>query len=965
MANNKDPEIKGTIGMEYDSTGADEAKEDIKETAKATEEAAASTAQAAQESTAASDKEAERQKQLAEMMRLTMMTRKELRAEILRLIDAQKSAAAQNNSKAYEELTTSINRAKEALEKLNTAQQVGMIAMQQQAQTGMQFAQGLGSMKTAAGQGAAGLATMATQAIALGMAIKAGLGPIGWVMAALQGLGMIVTYFSDKSKKEAEAIKAATKALEEQSAALNKNAEAHEKNAAAQALVDADDRAVAIDKAAKKELDALREKNRGAQEERRKDIDQRRRDAEMARKEDAEAVQDGRMDAAEASAREQMRQEKVAAAEKDAEAQAAAEEKTLLDKERETGKKLLKERQKNLSDLTKGLSNEDLAILSIEDKALQQLVSRFDEARAREQQQEDKVKELEKKAEEDETDASLQAYLAAADNLTELEQERRNLEQELVARTREQVKVLETAGRLDAETTAGKAEEAVAIISGMNAAQDAVEKQEEANRQLDQKIRELLRQQETLQREKQAHDDAAEAAEREADTAQQTAALAEGWKAAQQKNLTEQITWLEAQLRQMKKGSQLWVQYNDALNNAREQLLSEQWGDVQKQAQPKRIAWLKETLAGMEEESALHRQYNERLQQELTAQETSARQEEWQRVQREKSLADQATWLRATAAHLEAGSEEAKKWAEQLQGVETRQIQEAMGNLEKEFKVTGNYVAEDKRTQRQILLDDKAALQGRATRLQSLIAETKDFSLRQQLQEKLDETVKQQKALEAATAANAKACRAMLKGYKAPEFHDKNKMVENNLKRLGHAYERNIKLAEKAAEKGNTNAQERYTRLATGFAERIARKRKDFTKEHEKNLDALKAAQKKQKDEEEESAKDSKKNRARKNREDAKKKPEPKKDTPRPKDPQPQQQRKEQELADTKATLKTTQEALSDMSTQVSDLVTAASQIATAAGQIAKSAGSSLKKLKKQLKTMQTDIANLWKEVDA
>ncbi|MDO4954530.1 MAG: hypothetical protein Q4E43_05275 [Akkermansia sp.] len=907
------PDLEMTAGMAYDPSGADEAKADLKDTAAASE-------QAAQKSAAASDKDAEKQKQLAQMMRLTMMTRRELREEILRLIAAQKSAAAANDTKRYEQLTTSINRAKEALEKLNTAQQVGMIAMQQQAQTGMQFAQGLGSMKEAASQGAAGLATMATQAIALGMAIKAGLGPIGWVMAALQGLGMIVTHFTEKSKKEEEGIKAATKALEEQTAALDKNAAAHEKNAAAQALADADDKAEGLKKAAKKKLDEMREENRGKEELRRQDLDQKRRAAEMARKEDAAEVQAGRMDPAEASARDKMRQEKVAAAEKDAEAAAAAEEQTLLGKEKETGAAILKARQETLKGLTKGLSGEDMAVLAIEDKALQQLVNRFDEAAAREKQQEEKVEELRKKHDDDPTEANLQAYQEAEENLEELWQERLNLERELVERTRKQVEVLEKKGKLDAKTKEGKAAEAVSIISGINAAQEAVEKQEESNRQLEEKSSELLRQQETLKRESELHDAAAKAAEKEASTAQHSAALAEGWK------------------------------------------------EAQTQAAPKRIAWLQEMLAGLEEESALHRQYNELLKQELAAQETAARQEEWQRVQREGSLADQAAWLRDTAGHLEAGSEEAKKWAEQLQGVETRQIQEAMGNLEKEFKVTGNYVAEDKRTQRQILQDDKKALAGRAQRLQALIAETKDFSLRQQLQEKLDETVKQQKALEAATAANAKACRAMLKGYKAPEFHDKNKMVERNLKQLGHAYARNIKLAEKAAEKGDTKAQERYTRLAGKYADRIARKRKDFTKEHEKNLDAIQAAQKKQKNEEEGSAKDSKKSRSRKNREDAKQKPKkdaPKQNAPKKKAAPAQQQKKEHELADTKAALADAQKALGDMSGKVAELAGVTAQIASAASEIAKTAGAKLKSLKKQLKTMQTDISNLWKEIDA
>lgn len=923
MPDKPDKDFNMIIGSEFKDAGIKDAEKGAQQVAAATQQAAATSEQAAQkstnaeaQSTAAATKAAEKQKQLAQMMRLTLMTKKELRAEILRLIAAQKSAAAQNNSKAYEELTASINRAKEALEKLNTAQQVGMIAMQQQAQTGLQFAQGLGSMKEAASQGAAGLATMATQAIALGMAIKAGLGPIGWVMAALQGLGMIVTHFSEQSKKEAEAIKVATKALEEQSAALDKNTAAREKNAAELEIAFGDEEVEKIRAHGKKKLDALREVNEKARLQREKVLLDQRRENEEKRKADAEDVRTGQMSPEEAAAREQERNAKIQAAEKDAEAVAAAEEKKLLEKEKALGPELLAARQKVLDNLTYNLDEGALAQIKVEDKALQMLVQRADEAKARSEQMQQKVDEAKKAWEENkDSQAAEDAYKSAKIAASLAAQEELQLEGELVSQTRFLVEELRRCGRITAQTEAGQAAQAVQIIAGINAAKKGVEEQEAANKALDEKAAQLDLQLESLKDEKNAHEAAAKAASDEADNASTSAALAAEWK------------------------------------------------EVQQQAQPKRIAWLQEMLEGLEENTALYRQYNEQLKQELKTQETSARQEEWQRVQREKSLADQATWLRDTAAHLEAGSEEAKKWAEQLQGVETRQIQEALGNLEKEFKVTGNYVAEDKRTQRQILLDDKAALQGRAARLQSLISETKDFALRQQLQEKLDETVKQQKALEAATDANAKACRAMLKGYKAPDFHDGNKMVQRNLKQLGHAYERNIKLAEKAAEKGNTNAQERYTRLAGKYAERIARKRKDFAGEHAKNLDALKAAQKKQTKQEEEAAKDSAKNRNRKNKQDSRRtKLDPKEsDT----NLAPRRQPGDQQLADTKAALKSTQVALADMSSKVADLAATASAIATAATQIAKSAGTSLKTLKKQLKTMQTDIANLWKEVDA
>lgn len=931
MANNKDPEIKGTIGMEYDSSGADEAKEDIKETAKATEEAAEKSAAAETQSRAAAGKSTEAEKALAETMRLVAMGKRALVEEIKRLSAARKAAAASGDQKQYEKLTQSLNAAKQALEGVNTAAAMAQISTMQQAQAGMQMAQGFSSLADMAQHAGSNIAGMANQVISLGMAMKAGLGPIGWVMAALQGLQMAISSYVKHQREASQAIKDFAKDVEESCARMEESA----RKVAEMRLKDNERIQSQEEKDAKVRLETklrtLDAEAKANQDHRDSELEKKRAalDAEIALEQEKAERPGG-----DKAAFEKWRQEKEAqfrAEEKMAREAAQAEAKARADEELKGAQEIAAIRRKAYDDLTDKYVN--IAGMGDEERLkLEQAVSDIDKLREQKQAATRRVEDLNKQMEdlkkaggrEDEVDELRRLRTEAANDALEVEKkiaDRIYLLERDTAWMGDLLKKDPENLNLSGEALARRG---LALAQEGNARREAAEAAEREVEQMQQQEKELARQTSTTQKTTEAQEQLqktqdeialrkAQEARREEQRQKQEEERAQVWSKLQQQNLAAQQTWLQQTLAALPIASKERQQYTAALQSVNQAMLAEQWATVQQ----------------------------------------------------ERCLQEQAAWLQTQLGQIQQGSKLWEEYNRNLQGVQTRQIQEALGNLEKEFKVTGNYVAEDKRTQRQILLDDKAALEGRAQRLRGLIAETKDHALRLQLQEKLDETVKQQKALEAATAANAKACRAMLKAYKAPEFHDKNKMVENNLKRLGHAYERNIKLAEKAAEKGNTNAQERYTRLATGFAERIARKRKDFTKEHEKNLDALKAAQKKQKDEEEESAKDAKKNRARKNREDTKKKPEPKKDTPKPKDPQPQQQRKEQELADTKATLKTTQEALSDMSTKIADLAATSSAIASAAAQIAKSAGTSLKNLKKQLKTMQTDIANLWKEVDA
>lgn len=961
------PDLEMTAGMAYDPSGAAEAKADVADTAATAETAAASTEQAAQKSAAASDKDAEKQKLLAEMMKLTTMARRELQAEIQRLIALQKAAAQANNAKEYEKLTASINRAKVAMEKLNTATAVSTIAIQNQAQTGMQFAQGLGSLAASAKKGTAGLAEMAVQAIALGTAIKAGLGPIGWVMAALQGLGMVVTYFADSEKEEKEAIEATTKALNEHKKALDDIAAAHEKNAASQAAVYGDQRAAAIKNEGRAELAALNENNTEKRLVREKELADLRADHEKKRRADAKAVQDGSMDPTVAAAREQSRQKEYAEREKEAEKQANLEQQARLTQEQSAGKKILAARTAVYNELTKGMDDREQALLSVDDKAMQEILARLDQVKGQIDSSGQRLRQIKDTLKGDDLKRAREAH---AEEEAKLEAERADLEARLLGITADQVAVLERHQRLDAETEEGKAREAVAIVAGVHAAKDAVNEQLEANKALGLQAQELTAQGEIIEKETQTLHAAAQAATEEENAARTAANLSKQWEAKQKETTPQRIKWLQETLHTLQENSQIWQQYNKALQREEASARQEEWQRVQRdKSLQDQAAWLSETAGHLKAGSEEAQKWEEQLQsvnQAMLA-------EQWAVVQKEKSLQDQSVWLKAQLGQIQKGSKLWETYNKALHNVTESMVTKELAEMGETYKVAGQYAVEDKRTQYKILHKDREMLEARAKRLRGMLAEEHDAGLREQITKALKENLDQQKGLTEATLANSRAARARLKAYQPPKYHHENKMVERNRNRLGEAYARTIKLEEKYAARGNYKAAARQDRIRRKIGEKITEFDKGFAKQLEKDTDDLKASSKKQVAESRKRLRrQQKQNKEDQKRdgEDSKKKKKPQErgqKKPRQEKPKqaPQQQKKEHELAGTKAALADAQKALGDMSGKVAELAGVTAQIASAATEIAKTAGAKLKSLKQQLKIMQTDISNLWKEIDA
>lgn len=151
---------------------------------------------------------------LTYQMQLAAMSKRELVAEIDRLIKARKEAAKAGDESKYKELTEELKLARQAMTKLRQEQQLARIAWMQQAQTAQQMgqnirtlAEGMTGFGESVENGTVNLTGMVSAVMSLSMAIKAGLGPLGWALLAVEALSTAWNSYA-KSQKEAEAAEA-------------------------------------------------------------------------------------------------------------------------------------------------------------------------------------------------------------------------------------------------------------------------------------------------------------------------------------------------------------------------------------------------------------------------------------------------------------------------------------------------------------------------------------------------------------------------------------------------------------------------------------------------------------------------------------------------------------------------------------------------------------------------------------
>lgn len=165
---------------------------------------------------------------LTYQMQLAAMSKRELVAEIDRLIKARKEAAKAGDESKYKELTEELRLARQAMTKLRQEQQLARIAWMQQAQTAQQMgqnirtlAEGMTGFSESVENGTVNLTGMVSAVMSLSMAIKAGLGPLGWALLAVEALSMAWNSYA-KSQKEAEKAEAERKKrIEELTSSLN------------------------------------------------------------------------------------------------------------------------------------------------------------------------------------------------------------------------------------------------------------------------------------------------------------------------------------------------------------------------------------------------------------------------------------------------------------------------------------------------------------------------------------------------------------------------------------------------------------------------------------------------------------------------------------------------------------------------------------------------------------------------
>ena len=165
---------------------------------------------------------------LTYQMQLAAMSKRELVAEIDRLIKARKEAARAGDESKYKELTEELKLARQAMTKLRQEQQLARIAWMQQAQTAQQMgqnirtlAEGMTGFSESVENGTVNLTGMVSAVMSLSMAIKAGLGPLGWALLAVEALSMAWNSYA-KSQKEAEKAEAERKKrVDELTSSLN------------------------------------------------------------------------------------------------------------------------------------------------------------------------------------------------------------------------------------------------------------------------------------------------------------------------------------------------------------------------------------------------------------------------------------------------------------------------------------------------------------------------------------------------------------------------------------------------------------------------------------------------------------------------------------------------------------------------------------------------------------------------
>ncbi len=182
--------------------------------------------QASAQNTESLSKEQQEIEALKAQMALEAKGRAGLIKELERLGKARARAAKAGDVQAFKQLEAQMTKTRQAFERMNQGLEISRLGMMGQMQVAMGAMGAIQSLGNEVKSGSVSLMGMANAVYALGAAIKAGMGPVGWIMMAIQGLSMAWDWYANKQE---EAAKAEKERMEAEHAALMRHWEEVEK----------------------------------------------------------------------------------------------------------------------------------------------------------------------------------------------------------------------------------------------------------------------------------------------------------------------------------------------------------------------------------------------------------------------------------------------------------------------------------------------------------------------------------------------------------------------------------------------------------------------------------------------------------------------------------------------------------------------------------------------------------------
>lgn len=807
--------------LEHVVAALDEVAEQLRQEVSAEQQAATaavSTANARKGAASAAQDEAARTKALAEQMKLEAMSKRALTAEVQRLTAARKAAAQAGDEKAYQSLTAQYKQAKGALDQMTQAVNLQKTAMMGQASAGMQVANTLGSLGNQLRSGQVDLAGMANGVMSLGMALKAGLGPIGWVMLAIQGLQAAIELCGDKTeelrdkqldyaRKQAEVatqLEAAGRAMAEALLAPQERAareEARQRELAGKREREDLSRAqrIARDKRSAT-LQALREEGEAREAELQRQISQQAAaDAAMY---GAGAQKTDKLKALENELYQTRREyaEKIRATEaanREADAKDALDTAALTQKQAAASLAATNEQLDKL----KESESEDLAIL--ENPLLQELLDKIDKHQAEIKEGEARVKDAENWREKNEVGVGdrikgvVDAYVTTAQaQISALTMDMEGLRNCGMEYKKAWDKVLASNEGLNFAVQVEKN----SVLSAQESLQEI--KEELAKLlgcevdEVDARLGALLplkQYKETLEHTRDEQELILKAATNETaaandavDEAKRSAVA--GGKLAEAKRGAADAEWERQQQEQADAEAQ--------------RKRRDEWEEVQKQTLDAQREWLRRTIASLPENSEERKNWMK----QLDSNEAAIRMKGWQEAQT-RTLAEQQAYVERMLGATQEGTLEYEKWALEAKKLNNKQTLEALRQVGERFKTSRSYSEQDLRIEAEQIRADGDILRRKKEYLESLkMRPDNDAATEKAINDLLKETKKAINGYKQAMQQRSLQAQRDLQNSKPPDLKTTHKGLAGSLHQAQEAYRRIAARMERAAANGDEKA---------------------------------------------------------------------------------------------------------------------------------------------------------------